>query len=106
MQKLRMRTVTTLSRVDSNVHSESAAATHAMAILPILYLSSSDARSKVVVKVETKNARKPSNVFVLASFIFIDPKLRPISHANVSPIPTAINPDKDFITLLLLLPLT
>ena len=54
---------------------------------------------------ETKNARKPSNVFVLASFIFIDPKLRPISHANVSPIPTAINPDKDFITLLLLLPL-
>ena len=48
--------MTTLSRVDSNVHSESAAATQAMAILPILYLSSSDARSKVVAKVETNDA--------------------------------------------------
>ena len=34
--------MTALSRVDSNVHSESAAATHAMAILSILYSSSSD----------------------------------------------------------------
>ena len=37
----------TFSRVDSNVHSEKAAA-HAMAILPILYSSSSDAKSKGV----------------------------------------------------------
>ena len=53
--------MTTLSRVDSNVHSESAAATHAMAILPVLYSSSFDARSKAVAKVETKNARNANS---------------------------------------------
>ena len=61
------RGITKLSSADSSsVHSTSAPAKLAIAKL---YSPFSDTRREAAVKVETKNARKPSNVFVLVSLI-------------------------------------
>ena len=84
------RGITKLSSADSSsVHSTSAPAKLAIAEL---YSPFSDTRREAAVKVETKNARKPSNDFVLVSLIQNLPNLLPTSHANVSPMPIDINP--------------